>query len=143
LQTALNAAPVAKRHPHAADRRRTDQRRAIELLARHLTDVASRYAEIFETLRAAAHTGDTELRELWEREEDERLEGARHWIARLRRKGPLRNGLTTTNAIDVMWWLMAPDHYHRLVKGRGWTNHKYRDWLATSMSRLLLADTRH
>lgn len=117
-----------------------EQRRATELLAQHLTDVASRYADIFEVLRAAAHTGEVELRELWETEERERLHGARFWIDTLTRKGQLRKGVTTDTAVDIMWWLMAPDHYHRLVDGRGWRKEKYRDWLASSIARLLLGD---
>src|SRR6202011_2938284 len=65
--------PVAKRP--AADRIRAepDQRRAVDLLAQHLTGVASRYAEIHDVLHAAADSGDENLRELWETEEDERL----------------------------------------------------------------------
>ncbi len=135
--------PVAiRQRPHVEQIRvEPDQRRAAALLARHLTNVASRYAEIFEVVRAAAHTGDDELRNLWEAEEDERLLGARFWVEALRAKGRLREDLTTAVAIDVMWWLMAPDHYHRFVHDRGWTKQRYRDWLADSIIRLLLADT--
>jgi AcrR family transcriptional regulator len=134
--------PVAvQRRPHIERIRvEPDQRRAAALIARHLSEVASRYAEIFEVVRAAAHTGDEELRKLWEAEEAERLQGARLMIDTLRAKGPLRAGVSTNVAIDLMWWLMAPDHYHRLVHGRGWTKQKYGDWLATSIRRLLLAD---
>ena len=40
-----------------------------------ITGVASRYAEINEVLHNAADTGDKDLRDLWDTEEDQRLTG--------------------------------------------------------------------
>jgi hypothetical protein len=75
----------------------------VELLAQHLTSVASRYAQINEVLHAAADGGEEDLRELWETEEDQRLTGARFWTGVLTGKGPLRPGLSGTgDAADVM-----------------------------------------
>jgi AcrR family transcriptional regulator len=132
--------PVAKRP--AADRIRAepDQRRAVALLARHLTGVASRYAEINEVLHAAADSGEDDLRELWKLEEDQRLTGARLWVDVLTSKGPLRPRLDTGTAVDVLWLLMSPDNYYRLVHRRGWTNQQYQQWLAASITKLLFAE---
>jgi hypothetical protein len=60
------------RAPAVAGRIRAepDQRRAVGLLAQHLTGVASRYAQINEVLHAAADGGEEDLRELWETEEE-------------------------------------------------------------------------
>jgi AcrR family transcriptional regulator len=131
--------PVARRP--AADRIRAepDQRRAVELLAEHLTGVASRYAQIHEVLHAASDGGEEDLRELWEAEEDQRLTGARFWVEVLISKGPLRPHLSNRDAVDVLWLLMSPDHYHRLVHRRRWTKQKYQQWLAASITKLLFA----
>jgi AcrR family transcriptional regulator len=131
--------PVAKRPATDRIRGEPDQRRAVELVAQHLTGVASRYAQINEVLHAAADGGEEDLRELWETEEDQRLTGARFWVEVLTSKGPLRPGLSNGDAADVMWLLMSPDNYYRLVHRRRWTTRKYQRWLAGSITQLLFA----
>jgi AcrR family transcriptional regulator len=132
--------PVAKRP--AADRIRAepDPRRTVELIAEHLTGVASRYAEINEVVRAAADNGDEDLRTLWEVSEDQKLTGARIFIDILSSKGPLRPGLNKNTAVDVMWLLMSPENYYRLVHRRGWTKQKYQRWLAAAITQQLLGE---
>src|SRR5919206_2770648 len=68
--------PIAERPIMETIRHEPDHRAAIDLLAAHLTGVASRYAPIYEVLRAAAASGEPELRELWDTEEAQRLTGA-------------------------------------------------------------------
>jgi AcrR family transcriptional regulator len=132
--------PVAKRPAAERIRAEPGQRRAVELLAQHLTGVASRYAEINEVLHAAADGGEDDLRELWALEEDQRLTGARLWVEVLTSKGPLRPGLDNGTAADVMWLLMSPDNYYRLVHRRRWTKQQYQQWLGASITQLLFAD---
>jgi AcrR family transcriptional regulator len=132
--------PVAKRPATDRIRAEPDRRRAVELLAQHLTDVASRYAEINEVLHAAADTGEEDLRELWETEEDQRLTGARSWVEVLTGKGRLRPGLNNGTAVDVMWLLMSPDNYYRLVHRRRWTKQRYQRWLAASITQQLFVE---
>jgi AcrR family transcriptional regulator len=129
--------PVAKRPAADHIREEPDLQRAIALLARHLTTVASRYAVIYDVLRAAAANGEEELRQLWAAEEEQRLTGARFWIEILRAKGAaLRPGTEARTAVDTLWLLMAPDHYNRLVLQRNWSRQKYQRWLATLISQL-------
>ena len=130
--------PVAKRPLTERIRSEPDQRRAVELLARHLTAVGSRYAEIHEVIHAAADGADVALRDLWKTEEDERLTGARFWVEILAGKGARRLGLEKRAAVDVMWLLMSPDIYYRLVHRRGWTERKYQTWLALTIMQLLV-----
>jgi AcrR family transcriptional regulator len=131
--------PVARRPATGRIRAEPDQRRAVQLLARHLTGVASRYAQIHEVLHAAADGGDHDLRELWQTEEDQRLTGARFWVDVLAAKGPLRPGLRHDDAVDVMWLLMSPDNYYRLGHQRQWTTARYQRWLAATITQLLFA----
>jgi AcrR family transcriptional regulator len=131
--------PIARRPTTDQIRGEPGQRRAVELLAQHLTGVAGRYAQINEVLHTAADGGEQDLRELWETEEEQRLTGARFWTEALTGKGPLRPGLSHGDAVDVMWLLMSPDNYFRLVHRQHWTPQKYEQWLAGSISRLLFA----
>jgi AcrR family transcriptional regulator len=131
--------PIARRPTTEQIRGEPDQRRAVELLAQHLTGVASRYAQINEVLHTAADSGEEDLRELWETEEDQRLTGARFWVEVLTGKGPLRPGLSHGDAADMLWLLMSPDNHYRLVHRRRWTTRKYQRWLAASITQLLFA----
>ena len=132
--------PVQQRPAVSQIRAEPDQRKAVELIARHLTDVGSRYAQISEVLHTAADGGEQDLRELWETEEDQKLIGARFWIDILTDKGPLRPGLSHGDAVDVMWLLMSADNYYRLVHRRRWTARKFQRWLAASITQLLADD---
>jgi AcrR family transcriptional regulator len=117
-----------------------DQRRAVELLAELVTVIGSRYAEIDAVLRGAAHGGEPGLRELWDTSENQRLIGARVWVTTLAEKGPLREGLDVETAVDVLWLYMAPDLFHRLVHGRGWSGERFRAWLTETLCRVLLPE---
>jgi AcrR family transcriptional regulator len=121
--------PISERPMTERVRTAPDRQRAIDMLARHLTEVAARYAPVFELLRAAAASGEDEIKALWETEERQRLTGARLWIETLKAKPgrPLRGNAQA--AIDALWLYMAPDHYTRLVTQRGWTMQRYRRWL--------------
>jgi AcrR family transcriptional regulator len=121
-------------------RAQPDQRRAVELLAELVTVIGSRYAEIDAVLRGAAHGGEPGLRELWETSENQRLIGARVWVTTLAEKGPLREGLDVETAVDVLWLYMAPDLFHRLVYGRGWSAERFRTWLTETLCRVLLPE---
>jgi AcrR family transcriptional regulator len=128
--------PVGQRPAAQAIADEPDQDRAAELIAAHLTAVAGRYAPIYDMLRGAAATGEPELRQLWTTEEDQRLIGARHWTSVLAAKAPLRDDLNPETAADIMWLLMAPDNYSRLVHGRDWPPDHYQHWLTKAIRSL-------
>jgi AcrR family transcriptional regulator len=129
--------PVARRPIVARVRAEPCYRRAVWLLAEHLTGVGSRYAQIHEVVHAAADSADDGLRELWETEEQQRLTGAAFWLDVLAEKHPIGGDLDRAAAVDVLWLLMAPDLYYRLVHRRNWSADRYQTWLANSIVRLL------
>jgi AcrR family transcriptional regulator len=130
--------PIARRPATDRIRAEIDQRRAIELLARHLTSVAGRYARIYDMLHGAATNGETALQQLWRTEGEERLTGARFWYETLRAKGAGQHSAADARtAVDTLWLLMAPDHYARLVHERGWSATKYERWLTGQIAQLL------
>ena len=106
-----------------------DPARAIDLLVDHIAAVSRRYAGIDDVLRGAAESGEEGPRELWRTSEDQRLAGARHWLGAIAAKVPLAAGLDHDTAVDLLWLLMVPDHYRRLVTDRGWPQARYRQWL--------------
>ncbi len=48
--------------------------------------------------------------------------------------------LSNGGAADVLWLLMSPDQYYRLVHRRRWTKQKHQRRLAASITQLLFAD---
>ena len=50
----------------------------------------------------------------------------------------LRTGLTPRTAADVMWTLIDPALYHRLVHRAGWTPEQFREWLAYTIRTQIL-----
>jgi AcrR family transcriptional regulator len=114
-----------------------DQHRAVELVAELVTGIGRRYSEIDDVLRGAASSGEPGLRELWETSEAQRLTGARLWVDALSSKGDLREGVDLDAAVDLLWLYMAPDHYYRLVHGRGWTTERFQQWLVDALQQVI------
>ncbi len=52
---------------------------------------------------------------------------------------PLRSGIDRTHAVDVVWLLMEPAVFDRLITDRGWTPERFGTWFADSALRLLTA----
>ena len=80
---------------------------------------------------------DPELEELAHRLAEQRAVTATWLIAQLRRRHPLRTGLTDQDAIDTVWVLLDPALYDRLTRHRGRTVAYYERWIADSITRLL------
>jgi hypothetical protein len=111
------------------------------MIAAHLTTVARRYSPVHTIIRGTAAAGEEELSQLWNEEEHRWLLGARHWIDVLAAKAPLRTDLTARRATDILWLLIASDHYARLVHDRGWTSADYQRWLTGQIQNLCTSPT--
>jgi AcrR family transcriptional regulator len=109
--------------------------RTLELIAAHVRRLQSRYAALDTVLQAAAGA-DAECRALWETSEGQRRSGAQLFGTNLATKGAL--ALPETEAVDVLWVLMASESYRRLVLESGWTPDRYEQWLAALLRALLL-----
>lgn len=129
--------PVLQRPAYRELLAEPDPYRTVRLLARNTVALLSRYAAVDEVVRGAADA-DHELRELWASSEAQRLAAARAYVDNLLGKGPLAPGLEPGPAADLVWLLIAPTNYHRLVVGRGWTHERFEDWLATALTAHLL-----
>ncbi len=64
------------------------------------------------------------------------------WIVDgLVRHAPLRPDSSRGEAVDTVWVLMDPAVFDRLIRRPGWTPRRYARWFATSVLRLLTADS--
>lgn len=102
-----------------------------------LSDAQRRVSAIYEVVRSAAGV-DPEIAELWNELSQQRLTGAKELVTLLSRKGGLRSGLSVAQARDIVWVYIDPGLHHALVGIRGWSQAKYRDWLADTLRYQLL-----
>jgi hypothetical protein len=96
-------------------------------------------AALLRTVLDEALAGDDEVARLWVTVQDNRRAGATMVVEHARRTGPLRRGLRTARAIDLLWFLDDPAHYQALVTDCGWPPKVFTTWLARQMRSNLLA----
>ena len=101
----------------------------LRLYAAFVAGNGERIGALWLALRGAAEVDD-EARELYGRWERERLEAMRDGpVPDLVAKGALRPDLTTEEAAAILWVLVHPALYHRLVVEAGWSRARFQDWL--------------
>lgn len=86
----------------------------------------------------AARDVDESARALWENRMTSRRRGFGAVVRRLSDEGLLRAGLAADTARDVLWTLLSPLTYEFLVVDGGWSQRRYKEWLADTVEELLL-----
>lgn len=121
-----------------AVRASTDQCEQVRLLASFSRGILARTGSAHRILRSAAAV-DQAASQMQERDTLRRIEGQRFYVKLLLANGPLREGLTETEAADVYSALASPDTYAFLVGNQGWTADRFESWLANALASSLLA----
>jgi AcrR family transcriptional regulator len=116
-----------------------DPRRKLELYATTQPGVHGRSSPLYRVLVAAADS-DQELRDALDGMEARRLHGLAGLAAQLAESRALRSDLSVDDARDVIWTLCSTPVHDLLVRERGWTSQRYRDWLAAALKRELLKE---
>jgi AcrR family transcriptional regulator len=114
-----------------------DPRRKLELYAATQPGIHERSAALLRALRVAAST-DEGLAAVLDRLEDQRLHGLSRFARHLQESGALIEGLSTTEARDLLWVINSQVLFDLLVLERGWSVRRYQDWIAAEMIRALL-----
>jgi AcrR family transcriptional regulator len=96
------------------------------------------YEPCADLLRFTLESGDPALQEHYRKVQESRLGRLREVVSVLKRSGRLRTGVTTADALDVMWAMTSPDTYTKFVFQRGWQPDRFEDWLASALIDLLL-----
>ncbi len=81
---------------------------------------------------------DPDLRAFLATIEGERRSGTAGMAHHLATRFTLRDGLTQTEAADVLWALTAPELADRMLRRCGWTMDRYEQWLAATMADTLV-----
>ncbi len=114
-----------------------DPRRLLRGLGTLTTEVAPRIAPLLLLVDAAAES-DVALGALRADLDAERLTRMTKVARNLARKTPLRAGLSTKEAAEILWTYSSPDLYRLLVVSRGWTPERYGEFVGDSLVHALL-----
>jgi TetR/AcrR family transcriptional regulator of autoinduction and epiphytic fitness len=96
------------------------------------------YEPCADLLRFTLESGDPALQEHYRQVQESRLGRLKEVVGVLERSGRLRSGLTTKDALDVMWAMTSPDTYTKFVFQRRWQPDRFEEWLASALVDLLL-----
>lgn len=125
-------------HPEVnAIRASTDQHAQLCQLAAFSRGILERSQTAHRILLSAA-ASDPKAAALQHRDTKRRLTGQREYIDWLTANGPLRPGLTPSEAAATYSALANPNTYALLVAEQGWSPDQYERWLSESLGRLLL-----
>jgi TetR/AcrR family transcriptional regulator, regulator of autoinduction and epiphytic fitness len=116
----------------------TDPRRQFELYARTQPGIHRRLGPLAKVLAGAA-AADADLATVARQLDERRLAGMGGFANLLAERGALRPDMSIAEARDVMWTLASHPVYDLLVNECGWAPERYRDWLADTMARAVLA----
>jgi AcrR family transcriptional regulator len=106
--------------------------------ARASAAVSAAAGDAADILRRAAHA-DPQLAALWDDFQRQRRRGQAAVVDLLtRRTPPIRPGLTSAEAADLLWTLTDDALHTSLVGERGWTLERFAAWLGEAMCALLL-----
>jgi len=131
--------PMVKREALQQVIHEPDAYRQVELFSGFVTGAGRRIARLYMVLRGAAEV-DPEAKDLFDRWEAERHQAMVDGPVRdFVRKKALRADLKRAEAADILWFLVAPSTYHRLVNERGWSDARFRRWLEETIRSQVLA----
>jgi AcrR family transcriptional regulator len=133
--------PPAERPAIRAVIEEADPRRKLELYAATQPGVHGRSGPLYRVLAGAADS-DPELKAVIDEIAARRLQGLGQLAGQLAESGELRPELSVEGARDLIWTLCSSDVHDLLVRERGWTSERYRDWLAAALKRELLKESR-
>lgn len=126
------AGPQAVRHE-------TDQRRQLAMFANGVTGIIERVRPVDDILRSAGAV-DAKVAALRARIQEERFGSIRTFAGWLAKHGPLRAGISTSDAATIIWALTSPEVHQLFCDERGWSRSRYVRWLAESLTATLLPE---
>lgn len=131
------AGSLPDREDWQAMEREADPERQVARFASVATRIGMRSAAITEVLAAAAGA-DPEIAAIYDRQRRNRYKDERRLARSLARKSALREGLSETQAADVIWAIANARTYRALIGERRWSTDQYEHWLADLLACALL-----
>lgn len=132
-----DAVPMVERATLMKVRTERDPRRKLAYYGEHLATVAPRHVP-FQLVILDAAASDSDAARVWEELQAERLRGMTMFARTLHSEGHLRDGVSATEARDVLWTYNSAELYRLLVIERRWSATRYGRWVADALTAALL-----
>lgn len=133
-----HARSLPDREEWRAMEREPDPHLQLALFAQIATRIGVRSAAINEIMAQAAGA-DPEIAAIYQQQRQSRYKDERRIARSLAREGALREGLSETQAADIIWAIATTRTYRALVIERRWTTDQYEHWLKDLLAHALLA----
>lgn len=79
----------------------------------------------------------SEFQKIEKKQEQRRYKRQKETVDRMLEEGLLAEGMTSSEARDVLWAFTGRDMYRLFVVVRGWSSDQYEVWLAKTLTKLL------
>jgi AcrR family transcriptional regulator len=140
-QALAGSGPVhAEQRSDELQRTETDPRAIVRGWGALAAEVAPRVIPILLLLREAA-SHDPSIADLVTELDNARLARMTRNAAVLSKSGLMRGGLTKRHAGEILWTYSSPELYELLVSKRGWSIHRYAQFITEAMVTALLVDS--
>ncbi len=116
-----------------------DPRRKLQRYADTQPGIHQRLGPLYQMLEEAAAI-EPKLHSIRAELETQRLDGMARIAQHLMETNALRPGMSADDARDALWTINSHEVHRMLVRERGWSQQRYRDWLARMLAYALLAD---
>jgi AcrR family transcriptional regulator len=129
--------PMLERASTQAVSQEHDQRRQLQMFAQVVANNLAQVAVVSEIMVDAAKT-EQDVGRILQRLNHQRLEHMTFAVQQIAPNGPLREKMDEAYATDIVWTLTSPEVFLLLTRDRGWSKEKYAQWLADTLTRVLL-----
>lgn len=129
--------PMLERAGPKAVAQEHDQRRQLQIFAQVVADNMEGAAYISEIMNVAAKT-EADVDKLVQNLNQQRWQHMSVAVRQFASNGPLREKMDMAYATDTIWTLTSPEVFLLLTRDRGWSKEKYTEWLADTLTRVLL-----
>jgi AcrR family transcriptional regulator len=129
--------PMAERASVQAVSQERDRRRQLQMFAQVVANNLDQVAAVFEVMTEAAKI-EPDFNRIVQKLNKQRLEHMTLAVQQIAANGPFRENMDEGYARDTIWTLTSGEVFLLLTRDRGWTKEKYAQWLAETLTRVLL-----
>jgi len=134
---AEEAIPMLQRAAVQAVSQEHDQHRQLQMFAQVVAENLEQVAVVSEIMLMAART-EQDVDRIMQRLINQRREHMTFAVQQIAANGPFRENMGQAYATDVVWTLTSPEVFLLLTRDRGWATERYAQWLADTLTRVLL-----
>lgn len=133
--------PLLQRAGPQAVAQEPDQHRQLQMFAQVVADNLEGAASVSEIILVASKT-ERNVEKIMQQLIKQRRQHMTSAVQQIASNGPFRENMDEAYATDTVWTLTSPEVFLLLTRDLGWPKEKYAQWLADTLTRVLLPETK-